>query len=76
MQEETLKTTRAMGYYQSIGRRLISVEEAAKLLNISAKTIYNQTGKKSKKPFPVKPKRFGRRLLFDIRELERLISEL
>ncbi len=76
MTKPEIKTTRAMGYYQSIGRRLISVEEAAKLLNISAKTIYNQTGDKSKKRFPVKPKKFGRRILFDIRQLEKYIESL
>ncbi len=76
MTKPEIKTTRAMGYYQSIGRRLLSVKETARLLGISPKTILNQTGKKSKKPFPVKPKRFGRRILFDVRDVEAYISKI
>jgi len=70
------KTTSAMGYYQRIGRRLLNVEETAKLLNLSPKTIRNMTGPKSKKRFPVPFKRFGRRILFDIRQLEKYIESL
>ena len=69
-----IKKTLLYGYYQSIGRRLISVPEVAKYLQISEKTIYNQTGKKAKKPFPVPFKRLGRRVLFDIRDLEKFIQ--
>ena len=66
-----IKTTHVMGYYQSIGRRLISVEEAAKLMGISSKTIYNEL---SKKHFPIRAKRHGRRVLFDVRDVEAHIS--
>ena len=46
-----VKTKAAMGYYQSIGRRLINVEETARLLNLSPKTIRNMTGAKAKSAF-------------------------
>jgi len=51
-------------------RRLLSVEEAAKFLSLSPRTLYNGSCRSSKSPFPVKPKRYGRRLLYDIHDLE------
>jgi predicted DNA-binding transcriptional regulator AlpA len=58
------------------GKRLISVEEAAKYLGISPRTIYNAVAPKSKNPFPVKPKRVGKLVKFDIRDLERYVESL
>jgi predicted DNA-binding transcriptional regulator AlpA len=55
-------------------RRLLDVHETAEYLHISPRTIYNGTGRKSKNPFPVKPKRIGGKLLFDIQDLERYID--
>lgn len=57
-------------------KRLLSVEETAKYLGISARTIYNQIGRKSKTRFPIPPKRIGRLIKFDIRDLERFIESL
>ena len=59
-----------------IPKRLLSIEETANFLGISVRTIYNQTGRKAKKRFPIKPKRIGKRILFDIRELEKFIEAL
>ena len=53
-----------------VSKRLLSVEEAAGYLGISARTIYNGVAPKTKKPFPVKPKRWGKRILFDILDLK------
>jgi excisionase family DNA binding protein len=61
---------------QFSGRRLLSVPEAAKYLGISPKTIYNRIHPKAKIPFPVKPKRAGRRVLFDVRDLESYVDSL
>lgn len=58
------------------GKRLLSVEEAAAYLGLSPRTIYNGVAPKSKKPFPVKPKRVGKLVKFDIRELERYVESL
>ncbi len=56
--------------------RLLSVEETAKYLGISPRTIYNQTGRKAKIKFPVKPKKVGKLLKFDLRELDAYIESL
>lgn len=58
------------------GRRLLSVEETAIYLGLSPRTIYNAVARKSKKPFPVKPKRIGKLVKFDIRDLERYVESL
>jgi excisionase family DNA binding protein len=57
-------------------KRLLSVEEAATYLGLSPRTIYNSTGPKSKIPFPVKPKRYGKKVLFDIRDLDKFCDFL
>ncbi|NIO18338.1 helix-turn-helix domain-containing protein [bacterium] len=57
-------------------KRLLSVEEAASYLGISPRTIYNAVSRKSKRPFPVKPKRIGRLVRFDIRDLETYVESL
>ena len=57
-------------------RRLLSVEETAKYLGISPRTLYNRTAPKSKNPFPVKPKRIGKLIKFDINDLDHYIDSL
>ena len=55
----------------------MSVEDTAEYLGISAKTIRNQLSiKDEEKKFPVKPKRFGKRVLFDIRDLDSYVDGL
>jgi predicted DNA-binding transcriptional regulator AlpA len=58
------------------GKRLLSVEEAAAYLGISPRTVYNGVSPKAKNPFPVKVKRWGKRVLFDIQDLDRYIEKL
>ena len=57
-------------------RRLLSVEEAAIYLGLSPRTIYNAVAPKSRRPFPVKPKRVGKLVKFDLRDLESYIESL
>lgn len=57
-------------------KRLLTVEEAGQYLGIAARTIYNQVAPKSKKPFPVKPKRVGKLIRFDLRDLEQYVETL
>lgn len=57
-------------------KRLLSAEETAKYLGISVRTIYNQTGRRAKTKFPVRPKKIGKLLKFDVRELEAYIDSL
>jgi len=57
-------------------RRLLDVKAAAAYLSISARTLYNGIAPKSKNPFPVKPKRIGKLVRFDIRDLDRYVDSL
>ena len=57
-------------------RRLLTVEEAAAYLGIKPRTIYNQVGPKAKNPFPVRAKRIGKLVRFDIRDLEKYVETL
>lgn len=57
-------------------KRLLSVEETASYLGLSDRTIYNQICRKAKKRFPIKPKRIGKRILFDINEIDQYVDSL
>ena len=57
-------------------KRLLSVEETASYLGISDRTIYNRICRKAKKRFPIKPKRIGKRILFDINEIDQYVDSL
>ena len=59
-----------------INPRLLDVESAARFLGIAPKTLRNRLGPRAPDPFPVKPKRIGRKVLFDIRDLERFCDKL
>lgn len=56
--------------------RLLDVEQAAAYLSISPKTIRNGLSKNAPKPFPIQPKRFGKRVLFDIIDLDCYVDEM
>ncbi len=60
----------------SNGKRLLTVEETAHYLGLSPRTIYNRNVKNAVNPFPVKPKRWGKRVLFDIRDLDKWADSL
>lgn len=55
-------------------KRLLTVEETAQYLGISPRTIYNKVCRKSKVDFPIKPKRVGKSIRFDIREVDNYIE--
>jgi predicted DNA-binding transcriptional regulator AlpA len=56
--------------------RLLDIQQAACFLGLKPRTIYNRIGPRSTNPFPVKPRRIGRKVLFDIRELEAFVNTL
>ena len=56
--------------------RLLNIEQTAKYIGLAPKTIRNRLGPKAPDPFPVKPKKLGGRVLFDIRDLDQFIDEL
>lgn len=62
-------TTKRMEFLIN-GRRLLPIDETAHYLGISKRTLY---GKGSKAP---KPKRFGRKLLWDAGELRTFVESL
>jgi predicted DNA-binding transcriptional regulator AlpA len=54
-------------------KRMISIKELALYLDISPQTIYNQL---SAGTFPIKTKRLGRLLRWDIRDVDRYLDKL
>jgi predicted DNA-binding transcriptional regulator AlpA len=61
---------------QATVKRLLSVEEAAAYLGISPRSLYNQVAPRAKNPFPVKPKRIGKLVKFDRKDLDAWIATL
>jgi len=56
--------------------RLLSIDQAAWYMGISPKTVRNALCRSAKTPFPVKPKRHGKRILFDIQDLDAYIDSM
>ena len=56
-----------------ITKRFYTVRETAQMLSIAPQTIYNALSDKS---FPIKPKRLGKSVRFDIRDIEAFIENL
>lgn len=61
---------------REIAPRMLSVDDAARYIGIASKTIRNRIGPKAKIAFPVKPKRIGGRVLFDVKELDAYLDIL
>jgi excisionase family DNA binding protein len=53
---------------------LLKVKQAARLLNISDRTLYNRIAPNAENPFPVKPIRIGRSVRFAIEDLKKFIE--
>lgn len=56
--------------------RLLGIVETANYLGIAPKTLRNRLGPRAVNPFPVKPKRIGKRVLFDIKALDAFVESL
>jgi predicted DNA-binding transcriptional regulator AlpA len=69
-----MKLVREILYHEP--RCLLTVEEAAKRLGIAPQTVYNGISKGTKKPFPIKPKRWGAKPVFDSLDVENYIATL
>lgn len=57
-------------------KRLLNIREAASYLGVSPRTLYNAVAPRSKRPLPIKAKRVGRAVRFDIRDLETYVESL
>jgi len=55
-------------------KRWMGVEQLAQYLNLSPRTVYNGIAPKSKAPFPIRARRFGRHVLFDRLEVDRYLE--
>ena len=53
----------------------MGIDDAAEYLSISPKTIRNKLSDKSS-PFPIKPRRYGRRVMFSKEDLDEFINQL
>ncbi|UCE50834.1 MAG: helix-turn-helix domain-containing protein [Desulfobacterales bacterium] len=56
--------------------RLLSINDTAKYIGIAPKTLRNRICRKSENPFPVKPKRIGKKVLFDRKDLDKWIDSI
>lgn len=65
-----------MEIIKGVRRRLLNIEKTAEYLSISPKTIRNRLGPRAPDPFPVKPRRIGKRVLFDVRDLDQYVDSL
>ncbi len=59
-----------------VKRRLMSVEETAEYLGISPRTIYNRICHGTKNPFPIRVRRIGKLIKFDINDIEAYVDSL
>ncbi len=57
-------------------KQLLTVEEVAKALKISVRTIYSRCAPKSKDPFPIRVRRFGKLLRFELQDVNDYIDTL
>lgn len=58
------------------GKRLLNIQETGQYLGISPRTLYNRCAPKAVNPFPVRAKRVGKSLRFDLRDLDTYIDSL
>jgi predicted DNA-binding transcriptional regulator AlpA len=56
--------------------RLLSIKQAAIYCGMAEQTLRNRISRRAENPFPVRPKKNGRRVLFDRRELDDFIDNL
>jgi len=56
----------------ALERRFYPITAAANYLGVSVQFLYNGTSRKSKKPCPIPYRRIGGKILFDIRDLEKI----
>jgi hypothetical protein len=61
---------------KEIKPRMLSVRDTARYMGIAEKTLRNRLGPKAEHPFPVKPKHFGGKVLFDRNDVDTYLDSL
>ena len=56
----------------ALERRFYPIRDAANYLGVSVQFLYNGTGRRTKKPLTIPFRRIGGKILFDIRDLEKI----
>lgn len=56
--------------------RLLTIKQTSQFLNIHPGTLYNAVAPNSLNPFPIKPVRFGRKVMFRKTDLEQYVNSL
>ena len=56
----------------ALQKRFYGVSDAAHYLGVSQQFLYNGTARKSKKPLEIPFRRIGGKIVFDIRDLEKI----
>jgi hypothetical protein len=56
----------------ALERRFYSITDAATYLGVSEQFLYNGTCRRAKKPLPIPFRRLGGKILFDLRDLEKI----
>ena len=74
--QEIVCPYRGKGCREEITPEMLTVTQAARYLNISPGTIYNGVAPNSLNPFPVSPKRIGRKILFRKKDLDAFLDDL
>lgn len=59
---------------ETLTKRLLSVEQLAEYIDLSPRTIYNQVARRAKRPFPLKARRVGKLVKFDLHEVDAWID--
>jgi hypothetical protein len=61
---------------ETIKPRLVGITDAARYLGLAVKTLRNRTGPKATDPLPIPVKRIGKKVLFDVADLDQFIDSL
>jgi excisionase family DNA binding protein len=54
----------------------MTIQDVARILGISERTIYNQVRKGAERKFPIKVKRVGKLIRFSPKDVEKYIADL
>lgn len=65
-----------IGKTTNIQPEALGVNDAARFIGLAPKTLRNRLGRKAENPFPVQPKRNGRKIVFMVADLKAYLESL